>query len=222
MNSNNIVNSVENLLSPIVTNKYVRATLLIILLVNTHYFVPQLLLPNSLTNTLKKYPILSFVFTFLLFYLLTTDINVSIVASLLIYALNYLNLKMEYFENTDATTLLINEYNYDLDKAIYKKKADHNNTIGFFRPDQIISAPNNNPELPVIDNISKEKSILNEKYVESKKNKLLDHTKNIYNEFKFSKDNLRYLRYDPKKLNEHHQLVFNDFPSGNNVKGNLE
>jgi hypothetical protein len=222
MNSDNIVNLLENLTSPIDSNKYIRGTLLVILLVNASYFVPQPLLPSGLVNALRNYALLSFIFTLLLSYLLTRDINVSIVASLLIYGLNYVNLKMERFENTNDVALLVNEYNYDLDRVIQKNKADHHNTIGFTRPSQIKIAPNNNPALPTVDDISKEEPTFNVKHRGTKRRQLQEQNLHIRDDFKFCKDNLRYLRYNPKKLNEYQDLVHNDVFSGNNVEANLE
>ena len=222
MNSDNIVNLLENLTSPIDSNKYIRGTLLVILLVNASYFVPQPLLPSALVSALRNYTVLSFVFTLILAYLLTRDMNVSIVASLLVYALNYVTLKMERFENTNDVALLVNEYNYDLDKVIEKPKAGHHNVIGFTRPHQIKVAPNNNPKLQPVDDLSREEPTHHIKHRGTKRSELQHHELNVQDDFKFSKDNLRYLHYNPQRLNQFQDLVHNDVFSGNSVQGNLE
>ena len=221
MNSDNIVNLLENLTSPLDSNKYIRGTLLVVLLVNASYFVPQPLLPSSLTNALRKYALLSFVFTLILSYLLTRDINVSLVASLLIFGLNYV-IKKESFENSNDVSLLVNEYNYDLDRVIEKRKAGHHNTIGFTRPNQIKVAPNNNPLMESVEDLSRGELSHNIKHRGTQKKHLQQHELNVQDDFKICKDTLRYLRYNPKRMNEFQDSVHNDVFSGNNVQGNLE
>ena len=195
MNSDNLIDLMKKITYPFDSNKYISGTLLIILLINASYYIPQPLLPNILVNELKKYGLLSFIFTLLLSYLLTKDINVSIIASLLIFGLYHLNLKIKNFQNTDNMPLLINEYNYNLDRV--KQKDD-------IRSDQIKLLLNNKPSLSINNNTTNTTNTINEEpifdinYDESKQlqNQILN---NNNDDFKFTEDNLRYLHHNPKK-----------------------
>ena len=193
MNSNNILDLLKKLTYPFDSNKYISGAFLIILLVNTHYFIPRPLLPNILIKELKKYGLLSFIFTLLLTYLLTKDIIVSIIVSLLIFALNYINLKMERFKDTDDVPLLINKYNYNLDRVIDKDVMRYSNKLGFIKADQSKIIPDNKPSLPPIINISS-----NNKCPKSNK-KIKKQISHDIDNFKFNEDNLKYLQYDSQK-----------------------
>ncbi len=201
MNSDNIVKSVDKLISPVNSNKYIRYTLLVVLLFNAQYFIPRYMMPKVLIRLLKKYSLLRFVFTFFLCYLFTNDINLTIVISSLIHALSFINIKTEFFGNTYDVDSLINKHNYYLDKVIYKEKVDNTNTLGFIKPHQLISPLNNNPQIPNIPNISsvsKEGVMSNMRNSDIKKSNLGSHLKNISDGFDFSKDNLKYLNQNLK------------------------
>ena len=187
MNSDNLIDFVKKITYPIDSNKYISGALLIILLVNTQHFLPQPLLPNILINELKKYGLLSFIFTLLFSYLLTKDINVSIIVSLLIFGLNYVNLKIENLQNT-STSILINEfdYNLNLDGVIQKDNtkiiiSDHNKVLLDVKP-----------TLPIINTTKN----LKKRYI-SDKIHVNDNNFNFNSDtFDFNKDTLKYLDYE--------------------------
>ncbi len=201
MNSDNIVKSVDKIISPINSNNYIRYPLLVILLFNAQYFMPKYMMPKFLIRSLKKYSVLKFVFTFLLCYLFTNDINLTIVISSVIHVLNFINIKTEFFGNTYDMDTLINKHNYDLDRVIYKEKVDHTNTLGFVKPHQLISPLNNNPQMPTIPSISSIPVggvISNAVNIDLTKSTSGSSLENISDDFNFSKDNLKYLNYNPK------------------------
>jgi hypothetical protein len=143
MNSDNVLDLIKKITYPFDTNKYISGIFMIILLVNTQYFIPQPILPNIIVDELKKYGLLSFIFTLLFSYLLTKDINVSIVVSLLLFGLNYLNLKFRQDAiNIDNNDLLINKVTQKDNIKFSNKKPEENKIIA-------------NTDLSSIDNSSK-------------------------------------------------------------------
>ena len=142
MNSDNLIDMIKKITYPFDSNKYISGIFMIILLVNTQYFIPQPILPNIIVDELKKYGLLSFIFTLLFSYLLTKDINVSIVVSLLIFGLNFLNLKFK--PDSNNSDLLIN-------KVIQKDNIKSSNK----KPEQNKIIPDTQPVLSAIDNNSK-------------------------------------------------------------------
>ena len=150
MNSDNVLDLIKKITYPFDTNKYISGAIMIILLVNTRYFIPQSILPDILVNELKKYGLLSFIFTLLFSYLLTKDINASIVVSLLLFGLNYLNLKFKPdSNNSDDSDLLINKVIQKDNIKSSNKKPEQNKIIA----NKIIA--NTRTEISSIDNSSK-------------------------------------------------------------------
>ena len=165
MNSDNLIDMIKKITYPFESNKYISGIFMIILLVNTQYFIPQPILPNILVNELKKYGLLSFIFTLLFSYLLTKNINVSIVVSLLIFGLNFLNLKFKPDTNNIINNdLLINKVTQKDNIKFTNKKPEENKIIANTRTD-----------LSSIDNSSK---------------KISHHI----DDFEFSDENLKYLQ----------------------------
>lgn len=209
MNSDNIVNFAENLVAPIDNNKYLRALLLVVLIVSTGYFVPHPIVPSGIYKMIQNYKILGFIFTLLLAYLLTRDMNVSLVATLLIFVLHFITKKLESFESVDYVNMYVNEYNYDLDKVIQKKKASHEK-IGFARPQKIPSPKYVGPEVPDIENISRHQSSEAPSKVPGER-VFRAQCKNVdTDDFKFNQDNLRYLNYNPQKMKQFEGEVYAD------------
>lgn len=135
MNSDNLIDMIKKITYPFDTNKYISGIFMILLLVNTQYFIPQPILPNILIDELKKYGLLSFIFTLLFSYLLTKDINVSIVVSLLIFGLNFLNLKFKPdSNNSDNSDLLINKVIQKDNIKSSNKKPEQNKIIPDTQP----------------------------------------------------------------------------------------
>ena len=209
MNSDNIVNFAENLVGPINNNKYLRALLLVVLIVSTGYYVPHPILPSSIYTMIQNYKILGFIMTLLLAYLLTRDMNVSLVATLLIFVLHFITKKLESFESVDNVNMYVNQYNYDLDRVVQKKKASHEK-IGFVRPQQIPVPKFTGSEIPNVENISRHQAR------DDPSKAPVDHVfraqcKNVdTDDFKFNQDNLRYLNYNPQKMKQFESDVYAD------------
>jgi len=216
MNSDNIVNFAENLVAPIENNKYLRALLLVVLIVSTGYFVPHPIVPSGVYKVIRDYKILGFILTLLLAYLLTRDMNVSLVATLLIFVLHFVTKKLESFESVDYVNMYVNEYNYDLDRVIQKKKAPMQK-IGFARPQQVENARETGPSVPEVENVSRSQSREAPSKVPSER-VFRAACKNVdTDDFKFNKDNLRYLNYNPQKMHNFEEAVYDDKLTGNNT-----
>jgi hypothetical protein len=182
MNSN-IVNLIEQILLPLTENKYMSNILLLLLLFNVQYILPYPLIPNNIQHILRNNKYISFILLLLLCYLFTRDINVSILFTILIYIIHFIVIKMENFDNHNDVILMINKYNYELDKVKNKLK-ETNNKLGYSKPQQIKNTINNNEKLPNV------------------KENIKNNENNLKDDFEFSIDNLRYLRYDIDKLNK--------------------
>ena len=208
MNSDNLVNFVEKIVAPIESNKFVKGLLLVVLLVSTGYFVPHPILPSSIYKALQNYKVLGFICTLLLAHLLTRDMSVSLVATVLIFSLHYITKHFEGFEPIDYTNLYNNEYNYDLDKVVNKKKVNHNVKVEFKRPQEEDSPEDTNPEMPEVNNINNKVSTKknNNKY----KQPYTCCQKHLDDDFEFNQDSLRYLNYDGNKIQKFEQAVYTD------------
>lgn len=133
MNSDSLTNLANNIAQPLDNNKYVRSSLILLLIVSSGYFVPHPLFPKKFTRAIQNNRILGFLLTLLLAYLLTQDFNSSVVATVLVFALSYLTENIENFETTDYVSLLVNENNANLDRTVNKAKFT-NKDLQFKRP----------------------------------------------------------------------------------------
>lgn len=214
MNSDNIVNFAENLVAPIENNKYVRALLLVFLLVSAGYFVPHPIVPRGVYKIIQDYKIVGFILTLLLAFLLTRDMNVSLVATLLIFVLHYVTKRMESFESVDYVNMYVNQYNYDLDRVVQKKKASHEK-LGFARPQQVQNPKSVGPMVPEVDNISRHQQ--RDEVSSAPGDRVFRaQCKNVEtDDFKFNKDNLRYLNYNPQNMQNYEEMVYDDKLNGN-------
>ena len=206
MNSDNLVNFVEKLIAPIESNKFVKGLLLVVLLVSTGYFVPHPILPSSIYKSLQSYKVLGFICTLLLAHLLTKDMSVSLVATVLIFSLHYITKHFEGFEPIDYTNLYNNEYNYDLDKVVNKKKANHNVKVEFKRPQDEVVHDDTNPDMPEINNINNKVPVRKN----TKKYKPNTCCQKHLDDFEFNEDSLRYLNYNGNKIQKFEQAVYTD------------
>ncbi len=107
---------IENILSPIDNNIYVKGVLLVLLIISAGYFIPHPLFPKNTVNLINQYVAIPFLLTLLLAYLLTNNINVSLVAAVLIFVLSYITRRTETFDSPEYVNLLVNKYNAELDK----------------------------------------------------------------------------------------------------------
>lgn len=223
MNSDNLIDLTRKITDPL-SNKYVHGILLILLITASHYFIPHPLIPMNVIKAIKNNTTVSFILTVLLAYLLQRDINTALVSAIVVFVLSHIVGKNENFENNDYVTLMVNEYNYDLDRMVNKTKANHNNKIGFTKPHQIVSVPNNNPSLQSVDNISTTqiKNPNNVQTTHAPKKELTNVQTQVKNDFEFNPDNLRYLNYDPKKMMEFQDMVYADEFTGNTFDPRLE
>ncbi len=213
MNSDNLVNFFENLVGPVESNKFVKGLLLVVLLVSTGYFVPHPILPSSVYKALQNYKVLGFICTLLLAHLLTRDMSVSLVATVLIFSLHYITRHFEGFEPVDYTNLLINEYNYNLDKVVNKKKANHNVRVEFKRPQEEVVVEDTNPEMPEINNINSKVPVRKLNKKQKQGNACCQ--KHLDDDFEFNQDSLRYLNYNGNKIQKFEQAVYADsVPNG--------
>jgi len=249
MNSDSLTNLANNLVDPLDNNKYVRSSLILLLIVSSGYFVPHPLFPKKFTKTVQSNRVFGFLLTLLLGYLLTRDFNSSVVATILVFALSYLTENMENFESSDYVSLLVNEHNSNLDKVVNKQKF-LNKGLDFKRPqDQEVDhselgKPENTCNDETLHYGQHEKQKLKMSREQLKKYELAK-LKNISesqakyetglvpenvnfghirgydaDEDKvFSKDNLRFLNYDQKALNKFQEDVFADNLPASNIQG---
>jgi len=224
MNSDNLINLTRKITDPLNSNRYIHNILGLVLITASHYFIPHPIIPMSVIRTIRNNTTISFLLTVLLAYLLQKDINAALVSAIVVFVLSHIVKKNENFENNDYVTLMINEYNYDLDRMVDKTKSNHNNKIGFAMPHQIVSSINNNPVLKPVNNISTTqiKTPNNIQSTHIPKKELTNVHAQIKNDFEFNSDNLRYLNYNPQKLMEFQDMVYNDEFTGNTFNPRLE
>jgi len=139
MNSDSLTNLANNIAQPLDNNKYVRSSLILLLIVSSGYFVPHPLFPKKFTKTVQNNRVFGFLLTLLLAYLLTRDFNSSVLATILVFALSYLTENMENFEQSDYVSLLVNENNAKLDRTVNKPK--------FLNKDLQFKRPQDEPEV---------------------------------------------------------------------------
>jgi len=142
---------------------------------------------------------------------LTNDINVSIVAAILVFVFSYLTKKYENFEPTDYVNLLVNELNYDLDRVVQKPFTGPHN-LKFQKPQNVPNTPSKLPGMPKIENISHAQ--FSDAPSQAPKDYTYPHSHKVkeyeVDQFQFTPDNLRYLHYNPNKLVKYQQGVYED------------
>ncbi len=112
-------NAISNLLSPL-ENKYISGTILLFLIITSNSYIPHPLVPKNILSIVTQNKFIGVILTLILAYLLTGDINVALIATVFIYTISHITQRIEGFETTDYVNLLVNEYNYDIDKMINK------------------------------------------------------------------------------------------------------
>jgi hypothetical protein len=209
-----VVSFIEKLVSPIDNNQYLRGFLIVMLVTYSSLIVPQAM-PQTIMGYISQYKALSFVLTFLLAYLLTRNVASSLVVSVVIFVINYLIMR-ERFTNQDKLNLLINDYNYQIDRQI-NKNAYPKKQMGFARPHQVENHPNENPSMQSVDNISsrERKGVRTPEF--KKSSKMTSPT-----QFKFDDDSLRYLNYENAQLNKYQEEVYGDRFTGNSVHPHMD
>ncbi len=160
--------------------------------VNALLLVVFMILSYVAINFIRHENVFGYMFVFLLAYLVFRTIETSVSAVILGVVIYYGLKKLELLENfdQDKTNLLINEYNFDLDKTINKKKVRFAPNT-YKRPHQIVhKSSKGHAEIDM-----------------NERPEFVRPSDNVTSGFDITDDSLRYLTYSKKDLNEYRHKI---------------